>query len=170
MKMMANKTYESAFGNTYEALQCLTWTVLYYHFDFDKDKLIKFQRQLAINDGIIDNKNLYIKTYEKLRDEYKTDCIRLTNSFPYISKIKMAGINTKKVKGMKDGLAGCNNAMEVYFVILFNELFGTWNMNKEDAEMFYEKLKENAELYRKGMKNEFVKKYFKDEIDLEIFL
>ncbi len=165
---MANKTYEKAFENTYEALQCLTWTILYYHFDFGKDNLIKFQRQLTISDGIIDDKNLYIKTFEKLRDKYGVDCIKLTRSFPYISKVKIA--NIKKAKGIKDGVHGCDNAMEVYFVILFYELISKWGMNREDIDKFYEKLKENAELYRKGMKNDFVKKYFKDELDLNVFL
>lgn len=66
--------YNKAFANTFEAMQCMTWTVLYYNFDFDKDKLITFQRGLTNHDKIIDKKQKYVEVYETLRDEYNLDC------------------------------------------------------------------------------------------------
>lgn len=163
-----SKVYNDAFANTYESLQCMTWTVLFYDFDFNSEKLKQFQKQLTVRDKIIDDSNQYIKVYEKLRDFYGLDCRELTRSFPYISKIKMTGMT--KSKGIKSALEGCNNAMEVYLVVLLDELTSDWDMTKDDVLLLFEKLKENSELYRKGMKNDFVKKYFKDAIDLDVYL
>lgn len=67
-------------------------------------------------------------------------------------------------------LAGCDNAIEVYLVIALNELIFTWDMTTGDILVFFEKVKENSNLYRKGMKNEFIQKYFKDELDLVVNL
>lgn len=151
----------------FETMQCLTWTVLYYDFDFSKEDLIKFQKQFKVNDKMIDNKNQYCEIYEVLRDTYGLDCRKLALQFPYISKMRIAEVG-KKSKQIKSALAGCDNAIEVYLVIALRELVFTWDMTREDILVFFEKIKENSNLYRKGMKNEFVQKYFKDELDLVI--
>ncbi len=146
----------------------MCWTVLYYDFDFDKDKLIVFQRGLTKHDKIIDEKNKYRGVDQMLKTEYDIDCHKLAVNFPYISKMKMAGYDKRKTKGVKATLVACDNAIEVFLVIFFNELLKEWGKSREDALECYEKMKENAMLYRQGMKNEFVQKYFKDELDLVI--
>lgn len=160
--------YNKAFENTFDAMQCLCWTVLYYDFDFGKDDLIKFQKGLLVHDKIIDEKQKYIEVYEILRDNFGLDCHKLAVAFPYISKLNMAGYDKRKVKGVKAVLMACDNAIEVFLLIFFNELIAEWNKSKEDALTCLEKMKENALLYRQGMKNDFVQKYFKDELDLAI--
>lgn len=160
--------YSNAFANTFEAMQCMCWTVLYYDFDFDKDKLIEFQKGLTKHDKIIDEKQKYVEAYEMIRDEYQIDCHKLATSFPYISKMKMAGYDKRRVKGVKAALVACDNAIEVFLVIFFYEIIKEWGYNREQALECYEQMKNNALLYRKGMTNEFVKQYFKDEADLII--
>ena len=162
------RIYSQAFENTFEAMQCLCWTVLYYDFDFDKENLIKFQKGLTVHDKIIDEEQKYQNVYEMLRDEYGIDCHKLAVAFPYISKINMAGYDKRKVKGVKATLSGCDNAIEVFLVIFFNELATEWGKDRESLLECYERMKQNALLYRQGMKNEFVEQYFKDELDLTI--
>lgn len=160
--------YSKSFENTFNAMQCMAWTVLYYNFDFDKDKLITFQRGLTNHDKIIDKKQKYVEVCETLRDEHNLDCHKLAVAFPYISKMKMAGYDSKKVKGTKAALMACDNAIEVFLVIFFYELIKEWGYTREQVLKCYEQMKKNALLYRQGMKNEFVQQYFKDELDLTI--
>lgn len=160
--------YSKAFANTFEAIQCLSWTVLYYDLDFDRTDLIKFQKGLTVNDKIIDDKDLYAEVYTLLLHKFGIDCVKMAAQFPYISKIKMAGHDSKKCKGIKATLAGCDNALEAYLLIFFHELATAWGKDADCMMLCYERMKENATLYRRGMKSEFVEKYFKDEIDLTI--
>ena len=161
--------YSKSFENVFNAMQCLAWTVLYYDFDFDtKEKLTAFQKGLTKHDKIIDEKDKYYTVDKFLKEEYGLDCPKLAVAFPYISKMKMAEYDTRKVKGTKAALVACDNAIEVFLVIFFYELIKEWGFTKEQAMESYEKMKENSMLYRQGMKNEFVQKYFKDELDLNI--
>lgn len=163
------RTYNKAFENTFDAMQCLAWTVLYYDFDFDtKEKLMAFQKGLTKHDKIIDEKDKYYTVDKFLKEEHGLDCHKLAVAFPYISKMKMAEYDTRKSKGARAALVACDNAIEVFLVIFFYELIKEWEFTKDQAMESYEKIKENSILYRQGMKNEFVKKYFKDEIDLDI--
>ena len=162
------RTYSKAFENTFNAMQCLGQTVLYYDFDFDKDKLIVFQRGLTKHNKIVDEKGKYLAVDKFLKEEHYLDCRKLAVAFPYISKMKMAEYDTRKVKGTKAALVACNNAIEVFLVIFFYELIKEWGYSREQVLECYEQMKANALLYRKGMTNEFVKQYFKDEIDLVI--
>jgi hypothetical protein len=168
MELDMKRTYSKSFENVFNAMQCLCWTVLYYDFDFDKDKLIVFQRGLTKHDKIIDEKNKYLAVDKFLKEEHKLDCHKLAVAFPYISKMKMAEYDTRKVKGTKAALVACDNAIEVFLVIFFYELIKEWGYSREQVLECYEQMKENALLYRKGMTNEFVQQYFKDEIDLVI--
>lgn len=164
------KFYNEAFENTFTSMQCMCWTALYDVLDFDKDKLIKFQKGLTVHDKIIDQQDKYFEVDQKLKTEYNLNCHQLTMNFPYISKMKMAGHNQRNVKGIKAALMGCDNAIEVFLVIFFHELTQEWGYNREQVLECYEQMKNNALLYRRGMKNEFVRKYFKDELNLEITL
>ena len=161
--------YSKSFENVFNAMQCMAWTSLYYDFDFDtKQKLTAFQKGLTKHDKIIDEKDKYYTVDKFLKEEHGLDCHKLAVAFPYISKMKMAEYDTRKVKGTKAALVACDNAIEVFLVIFFYELIKEWEFTKDQAMESYEKIKENSILYRQGMKNEFVKKYFKDEIDLDI--
>ena len=160
--------YSKSFENVFNAMQCMAWTCLYYDFDFDKDKLIVFQRGLTKHDKIIDEKYKYNTVDKFLKEEHNLDCNKLAVAFPYISKMKMAEYDTRKVKGTKAALVACDNAIEVFLVIFFYELIKEWGYSREQVLECYEQMKANALLYRKGMTNDFVKQYFKDEIDLVI--
>lgn len=160
--------YGKSFENVFNAMQCMAWTCLYYDFDFDKDKLKAFQKGLTKHNKIIDEKDKYNAVDKFLKQEHDLDCHKLAVAFPYISKMKMAEYDTRKVKGTKAALVGCDNAIEVFLVIFFYELIKEWGFTKEQAMQSYEKIKENSMLYRQGMKNEFVQNYFKDELDLII--
>ena len=160
--------YSKSFENVFNAMQCMAWTSLYYDFDFDKDKLIVFQRGLTKHDKIIDEKYKYHTVDKFLKEEHNLDCHKLAVAFPYISKMKMAEYDTRKVNGTKAALVACDNAIEVFLVIFFYELIKEWGYSREQVLECYEQMKANALLYRKGMTNDFVKQYFKDEIDLVI--
>jgi hypothetical protein len=162
------RTYSKSFENVFNAMQCMAWTCLYYDFDFDKDKLIVFQRGLTKHNKIVDEKGKYIAVDKFLKEENDLDCHKLAVAFPYISKMKMAEYDTRKVKGTKAALVACDNAIEVFLVIFFYELIKEWGYSREQVIECYEQMKANALLYRKGMTNEFVQQYFKDEIDLII--
>ena len=164
------KFYSQAFENTFTSMQCMGWTSLYDILDFDKEQLIKLQKGFTVHDKIIVEKDKYFEVDLRLKQEYDIDCRKLTIGFPYISKMIMAGYNSRKVKGTLAALTGCENATEVYLVIFFHELTQEWGYNREQVLECYEQMKNNALLYRKGMKNDFVRTYFKDELDLEIFL
>lgn len=167
MELDMKRTYSKAFENTFNAMQCLGWTVLYYDFDFDtKEKLIAFQRGLTNHNKIVDDKGKYLAVDIFLK-EHGINCHKLACAFPYISKMKIADFDKRKDK-VKAMLVGCDNAIEVFLVIFFYELIKEWGFTKEQAMESYEKMKENSMLYRQGMKNEFVQKYFKDELDLII--
>lgn len=160
--------YSKSFENVFNAMQCMSWTCLYYDFDFDKDKLIVFQRGLTKHDKIIDEKYKYHTVDKFLKEEHDIDCHKLAVAFPYISKMKMAEYDTRKSKGARAALVACDNAIEVFLVIFFYELIKEWGYSREQVIECYEQMKANALLYRKGMTNEFVQQYFKDEIDLVI--
>lgn len=160
--------YSKSFENTFNAMQCMAWTVLYYNFDFDKDKLLVFQRGLTKHNKIVDEKQKYLSVDKFLKDEHDLDCHKLAVAFPYISKMKMAEYDTRKVKGTKAALVACDNAIEVFLVIFFYELIKEWGYRREKVLECYEQMKNNALLYRRGMTNEFVQQYFKDELDLKI--
>lgn len=169
MELDMKRTYSKAFENTFDAMQCLGWTVLYYDFDFDtKEKLTAFQKGLTKHDKIIDEKDKYYTVDKFLKEEHSLDCHKLAVAFPYISKMKMAEYDTRKVKGTKAALVACDNAIEVFLVIFFYELIKEWGYSRNQVIDCYEQMKANALLYRKGMTNEFVQQYFKDEIDLVI--
>jgi hypothetical protein len=168
MELDMKRTYNKAFENTFEAMQCLGWTVLYYDFDFDtREKLIAFQKGLTQHNKIVDEKDKYVKVDLFLKSEYGINCHKLACAFPYISKMKIADFDKRRDK-VKAMLVGCDNAIEVFLVIFFCELIKEWGFTKEQAMESYEKMKENSMLYRQGMRNEFVQQYFKDEIDLVI--
>lgn len=130
--------YSNAFANTFEAMQCMCWTVLYYDFDFDKDKLINFQKGLTNKDKIIDDKQKFFDVEQMLQTDYDIDCEKLAISFPYISKMKMAAYNNKNVKGTMAVKSACDNAIKTFLVIFFYELIKEWGYEREELLECYE--------------------------------
>lgn len=162
------RTYNKAFENTFESLQCVCWSTLGYDFDFhNKEDLIKFQNGLTEHDKIIDDKNGYNSINDMLRTKYNLDCHKLACDFPYITKMHMANFDKRKDKA-KAAIVGCNNSIETFLVICFYELISEWNFNRENLIKLYEKMVEYGDLYRQGMDRNFVKKYFKEYFDLDI--
>lgn len=169
MELDMKRSYNKAFNNTFSAIQCLAWLSLYDEdvLDFDKDKIIAFQKGLTDHNKIIDDRDKYFNIDLKLKEEHGINSRKMSNDFPYISKMKIADFDKRKDKA-KATLIGCENALEVFFVIFSYELIKEFNYTKDDIDKCYERMKEHAELYRKGMTNEFVQEFFKDYVDLII--
>ena len=102
----------------------------------------------------------------KLKNEYGIDCHKMAVAFPYISKLTIAKF--KKKDSIKLTLIGCDNALEVFFVSFAYELINGFGYTKDDVFKCYEKMKENAMLYRQGMTNKFVQEFFKEYANLTI--
>ena len=169
MELNMNRDCARAFEKTFDAIQFLTFTALYEEdgLDFDKEKLIRFQKELTDIDKLSRKKENYASLFKKIKTEHGIDCEKMAKDFPYISKMKIAGFNKRKGKAIET-VVGCESALEVFFVIFSYELLNGFGYTKDDVMKCYEKIKENAMLYRQGMTNEFVQQFFKEYADLTI--
>lgn len=169
--------YSKSFENSFRSIQMLSFTVLYDLFDFDDDELRKFNSNVVkYNDTELDNRDKFFKVEAKLLNEYDIDTNKLSISFPHRAKIKMAGYDSKKSKKLRLAdwnliVNGANHAIRVYSVLVLNELITNWGKSKEDLHSYWDKMVEFAGVtYAEGMTDQFVVKYFEDQIDLVINL
>ena len=96
------------------------------------------------------------------------DCERLAEKFTYRAKIKMYG---KPVKSLRDNgifLASVNAAIESYLILAIYTLrkhyYFTWAMIRH----WWESCLDIADLYARGMTDDFVMQFMKDECNLVI--
>lgn len=173
MQNLYNKSFEESF----RSIQMLSFTVLYDLFDFDKDQLQTFNSNVVeYNNTSLDNKEKFYQVKGTLVDKYDLDTTKLAKQFPHRAKVKMSGYSPRKHKKLKISdwnliLTGANHAIEVYSVLVLNELVTHWNKSKEDLHEYWSKLVEFAgDTYANGMTDQFVVDYFKDQIELVINL
>lgn len=173
---MANhdhKLAEGCYREMFYSLQFINFTVLYMPieeggFDFSKKRLLNFNRILTENnrlelDGQIDVADL-VTRYKKVG----LDCEKEASEFPYRAKVKMVNTRLKSKRDYYILLNSANGAIKLYLALAVYTLKKSYGFSWDMIHAWWVKCKEVAELYSKGMTDEFVMQYFKDVCDLDI--
>lgn len=165
MKKVANRTFEEVF----RSMQLLNYTVLYYDFNFSKEDIKTFNQNITdYNNSCIDDKEAFFKEIDRLLTEYNFSCEKSAKEFPARAKMKMMQYKCKDMKEWDVALHNSTDAVEVCLVLFLRELTTTWSKDASDVALYWEKMKENSINYANGMTDDFVRQYFRDELDLDI--
>ena len=160
-KQLADRCFEK----TFRSMQLLHYTVLYYDFDFSKDDIKKFNSNVNdYNNECLDDRATFLKSEENILNEYGFSCEKAAKQFPLRAKLKIVC----KVPNHDIALKNAEDAIEVCLVLFLHEFTKEWGKNGSDIALYWRCMKENAMNYANGMTDEFVKQYFKDELDLDI--
>lgn len=166
------KLAEGCYSEIFTSMQLICFTVLYMSkedggFDFSKKKLQNFNNFLTLHnqenvDGVLSSK----ETEKSLR---KTgfDCELEASQFPYRAKMKMLGKKCKP-SNIRVMLASANVAIEAYLILAVYTLRKHYGFSHQMIREWWTKCIEVSELYAKGMTDDFVMKFIKDELGLEI--
>lgn len=161
------KLAENSFSEVFRSMQLLNYTVLYYDFDFDKEDIKKFNENLRNNNENLTREEFMIQEDRILKD-YNFSCEKAAKDFPLRAKIKMIGKMPKRMSDWDVSLGNAKDAIETCLLLFLNEFTTTWKKSSEDVQVYWNSFVSNSMNYANGMTDEFVVKYFKDEIDLDI--
>ena len=167
------KLAKNCYSEVFTSMQLICLTVLYSAeedggFDFSEKRMKNFHEFFVKhNQENIDG----LLCLDEKEESYKRcgfDCERLAEKFPYRAKIKMYG---KPVKSLRDNeifLASVNAAIESYLILAIYTLrkhyYFTWAM----IRYWWESCLDIADLYARGMTDDFVMQFMKDECNLVI--
>lgn len=169
--MNLQKLYNTSFEEVFRSMQMLNFTVLYYDFDFDKDDLKIFNKNIVeYNDKYLDNKELFVAAEAVLLNEYQFNCEKQAAAFPFRAKIKMMKLPKTRlsVEARQIAIGAANHSINVFLVLALQEFVTGWGKTPEDVARYWERMLENAINYSNGMTDEFVVQYFKDQLNLDI--
>lgn len=164
---------ENCYAEVFTSLQLICFSALYSAvddggFDFSKQKLKNFNKFLTQHnqeniDGILSSK----ETDQWLWDKFDISCKAYAKFFPFSAKMKMAGRKIKPSE-VKVILASVDVAIEAYLVLAIYTLHKHYRFNEDDIRRWWIKCIEVGELYSRGMTDDFIVQFMKDECDLEI--
>ena len=165
----ATKVAENSFSEVFKSMQLLHYTVMYDKFDFDKPQIQDFHKNLIdYNNECLDNREAFLAEEEKLLTEYGFSCEESAKRFPTRAKMKMLGKRPKRMSDWDVALQNATDAIEVFLVLALHEFIKVLKPSAEDIQLYWDSMVENADLYARGMTDEFVEIYFVNEIDLKI--
>ena len=163
------KIADKSFGEVFKSMQLLNFCVLYYDFDFDKEMLKNYNSNVRrYNNECLDSKEAFRNEEAKLLTDYKFSCVESAKEFPTRAKMKMLAFKPKRLSDWDIALQNATDAIEVCLVLFLHEFIEELKPSESDVALWWRCMKQNAENYVNGMKDDFVIQYFKDEIDLEI--
>ena len=174
MKVNRNKLkkiQDSTFVGMFESLQLLGFTVLYYNFNYSTEKMKKFNAIMhEINSNLLKSEELYDKTKEDVSKIWGTTIEDKVKEFPYRAKVGiMGGLPKGGMQYITRALDSTCIALESYLILSFASMKQLDSkLSPVQMDCFYQNLKDNAMNYANGMKDEFIVKYFEDEIDLTL--
>ena len=164
---------ENCYAEVFTSLQLICFSALYSAvedggFDFSKQKLKNFNKFLTQHnqeniDGILSSK----ETEKLILNDFGFSCAGGATAFPYAAKMKMAGRKIKPSE-VRVILASVDVAIEAYLVLAIYTLRKHYRFTALDINCWWKKCREIGELYAKGMTDEFILQFIKDECDLEI--
>lgn len=165
------KTGDKSFATTFESLQLLGFTVLYYNFDFNTERMTNFNDKLhELNDTLLEDIALYDEAKEKIEKIWGYKIEKKVKEFPYRAKIHMiGGVPKGGMKFINMAMYETCSAIESFLILTFSTLIEMDSkFGKVQMDLFYSNLKENAMNYANGMTDEFIVKYFQDQINLKL--
>lgn len=161
---------ENCFGEVFKSIQMTNLYVLYYIFDFSKQKIQNFNKIIRKHNTEYD---LGIIKPQELEDKFKAnigfDCEKQAEKFPYRAKIKMYGKRLKTTQDYDIAIKNINAAIETYLILAVHTLHTNYKFSAKMIEVWWEEcIKFSLDNYANGMKDEHVVQYFKQECDLDI--
>lgn len=159
-----------SFSEVFRSMQLLNICVLYYDFDFDKEMIKAYNDKLkSYNNECLDSREAFMQEEERLMREYKFSCEDSAKEITTTSKMNMIGFKPKTKTDWYIALANGTDAIESCLVLFLHEFINVVKPSEGDVALWWRCMKRYAEeCYSNGMKDEFVVKYFKDQIDLNI--
>ena len=165
----ATKIAEVSFSEVFKSMQLLHYTVMYDKFDFTKEMIQTFQKNITdYNNECLDNKETFLAEEEKMLTDFNFSCKESARRFPTRAKMKMLGKKPKRLQDWDVALQNATDAIEVCLVLFLHEIVKELQPTEDDINLYWQSMVENADLYARGMTDDFVVKYFMNEIDLEI--
>ena len=167
------KLAKNCYSEVFTSMQLICLTVLYSEvedggFDFSKERIKNFHEFLTKHNQENVDGLLGLDEKEGSYRRCGLDCEKEAEKFPYRAKIKMYG---KPVKSLRDNeifLASVNAAIESYLILAIYTLrkhyYFTWAM----IHHWWESCLDIAYLYARGMTDDFVMQFMKDECNLVI--
>ena len=139
-------------------------------FDFTVKKLQNFNKFTTLhNEENIAGKLKSKDTENKLR-EWGFDCEKRAAVFPYRAKVKMicGDRPVNKVKNFNILLCSADVAIRAYLILVVHTLRTHYRFSLDDVNRWWDKMLEVGGLYAKGMTDEWVISFIKDDSGLEI--
>lgn len=173
-KLKNTKLSNDCFMEVFCSMQLINFAVLYAPeeeggFNFTKQKIQNFNEILRRHNQEYDDGGLISTLVESThKKKFGFDCYVEANNFPYRPKMKMYGKKPKSMNEHTIALRSINGAIETYLILAVHTLHENYRFNRDMIWQWWNKFKEVAELYVKGMDDDFVIKYFKDECGLDV--
>lgn len=161
---------EKSFSEVFKSMQLLNFCTLYYDFDFDKEMIIDYNAKVTdYNNVCLESKETFLQEEERILNVHRFSCEESAKEFPTRAKMKMLTFKPKRLSDWDIALQNATDAIESCLVLFLHEFINVMNPSIEDIALWWRCMKGYAEeCYSNGMKDDFVIKYFKDQIDLEI--
>lgn len=157
------------FEKTYSAFQLLNLTVLYYDFNYTLEDILKFYERYKSIDSKLDDESWCNKTIDAISVYTDKPLKELVKEFPYRSREKMMG-GLPRGNSLVLSLANVRSLSAILsasLVILYIQIKDN-NWGRNEINLWWNSIKVNSTNYIKGMNNEFIVKYLKDQLGLDI--
>lgn len=168
------KLSEDCFVEVFYSLQYISYTALWMDkedggFDFSEADLKRFYERLKEHNDSFDNPGgMSWALQEVYKGQIGFDCEEEARKFSFRAKLKMYG---KKLKTKKDYVIAINSTTEavgIYLVLAVHTLRKDFGFTGEMIREWWNKCLEVAELYTRGMTDEFMAKYLEEETGIKI--
>lgn len=163
------KASDECFSAVFSAMQMSSLYVLFYDFDFSKQKLKNFNEKLRKNN--VEIKGLSYDGAQKAEDNIKKnlrfDCLKEAENFPYRIKMKMFGRSPKQNE-IRTFTASVNAAIESYLILSVTTLHKNYRFSGKQVREWWKKVLELSQQRIDGLTDEHIREYFMLACDLDI--
>lgn len=165
---------ENCFVEVFYSLQYIAYTALWMAkedggLDFSEKDIKRFYECMnAHNDTFGEHGGISWALQEVFKKQIDFDCVAEARLFPYRAKIRMYGKPLKTRMDYMIAVDGMTEAVAVFLVLAVHTLRYDFAFSGEMVREWWSKCLEVAELYARGMTDEFMTKYLEEETGIKI--
>ena len=174
-RVLKNKKLEDeCFVEVFYSLQYISYTALWTADEdggcgFSVEEIKSFYEKLVVyNDSFGNPDGVSWGLMELYKKQTGFDCAREARMFPLRAKLKMYGKKLKTKRDYEIAVNGTTDAVGIYLILAVHTLRTDFALPGEMIWRWWYKCLEVAELYTRGMTNEFITKFLNEECGLEI--
>ena len=168
------KLEDDCFVEVFYSMQYISYSALWTDEEdggcgFTVEMMKHFYEKLnKNNDSFGNSEGMLWSLKEVYKKQTGFDCAEEARKFPFRAKLKMYGKKLKTKKDYEIAINSTTDAVGIYLILAVHTLRKDFTFSGERIRWWWDKCLEVAELYTRGMTDEFIVKFLEEESGLKI--